>query len=280
MCFYWPISDWLRLLLLESIMSRKSFSMLDFIQKYHQEEACETALIQARWPSGPTCPKCGCSRVYRLRIRRSFQCAGCSHQVSLTVGTIMEHSKLPLTKWFLAMYLVSANKQSISATSLGKHWAISRVSATYLLHKIRSAMQRAHFKTWLSGLVCVDEGYVGGAISSPHESARSTIKKSPIIAMVEEQGRNQTGAIHMNRRCFWREKPVMGQFWIMFNKDRLFEPMAGTAIGKSIQKAINIAERKVDEGKQQSANLHWSTEPSVISKTGSMDVFVTHANVI
>ena len=82
--------------------------------------------------------------------------------------------------------------------SLGKHLAISRPSA--LLHKIRSAMQQAHFKTWLSGLVCVDEGYVGGALSSPHESARSTIKKSPISAMVEERGPNQTGLFTSNQR--------------------------------------------------------------------------------
>ena len=71
-------------------------------------------------------------------------------------------------------------------------------------------MQRAHFKTWLSGLVCVDEGYVGGAISSPHESARSTIKKSPIIAMVEEQGRNQTGAIHIEPALFLTREACHG----------------------------------------------------------------------
>lgn len=94
--------------------------------------------------------------------------------------------------------------------SLGKHLAISRPSATYLLHKIRSAMQQAHFKTWLSGLVCVDEGYVGGAISSPHESARSTIKKSPIIAMVEERGPNQTGAIHIEPALFLTQEDCHG----------------------------------------------------------------------
>ena len=94
--------------------------------------------------------------------------------------------------------------------SLGKHLAISRPSATYLLHKMRSAMQQAHFKTWLRGLVCVDEGYVGGALSSPHESARSTIKKSPISAMVEERGPNQTGAIHIEPALFLTQEDCHG----------------------------------------------------------------------
>ena len=52
-----------------------TFSIIDFIRKFHDEEACETALTEARWPSGPLCTKCGCSRVYRLRIRRAFQCS-------------------------------------------------------------------------------------------------------------------------------------------------------------------------------------------------------------
>ena len=71
-----------------------TFSMIDFIRKFHDEEACETALTKARWPFGPICPKCGCSRVYRLRIRRAFQCSPCSNQVSLTAGTIIEHRKI------------------------------------------------------------------------------------------------------------------------------------------------------------------------------------------
>ena len=81
-----------------------TFSMIDFIQKFHDEEACETALTKARWPFGPICPQCGCSRVYRLRIRRAFQCSPCSNQVSLTAGTIMEHRKISRTKWFRALY--------------------------------------------------------------------------------------------------------------------------------------------------------------------------------
>ena len=52
-----------------------TFSMIDFIRKFHDEETCETALTEARWPSGPICTQCGCSRVYRLRIRRAFQCS-------------------------------------------------------------------------------------------------------------------------------------------------------------------------------------------------------------
>lgn len=183
-------------------MSHIQLSLLDFMQRYHDEDACVTAFIRARWPNGPKCPKCGCEHAYRMRTRRIFQCSDCKHQMSITAGTILHGSKLPLAKWFLAFYLVGSNKQGISALSLGKHLGISRVSAWHLLHKIRSAMKESHLKTMLNGLVCVDEGYVGGGIKSPHESARSTKRKSPIIALVEERSPNRSGSIHIETSLF------------------------------------------------------------------------------
>lgn len=178
-------------------MRYKPLSMHDFVQRYHDEESCVAALIRMRWPDGTRCPKCRGERLHRMSTRRCLQCSRCRTQLSITAGTILEATKLPLRKWFLALYLVASNKQGISAMSLGKHIGISRVSAWHMLHKIRSAMGERDLFYRLQGRVCVDEGYVGGGIQSANQSARSVERKSPIIAMVEERGPNQTGYIHI-----------------------------------------------------------------------------------
>jgi len=183
-------------------MSYKALSMHDFVQQYHSEEACLQGLITARWPAGATCRKCGSNRMHRLRTRRCLQCSRCRAQLSITGGTIFQATKLPLRKWFLALYLVASNKQGITSMSLAKHIGISRVSSWHMLHKIRSAMGERDLFYRLQGRVCVDEGYVGGDIQSPNQSARSVERKSPIIAMVEERGTNQTDFIHIEPARF------------------------------------------------------------------------------
>lgn len=132
-----------------------------------------------------------------MRTRRCYQCSGCGRQTSITAGTVFHHAKLPLRTWFLAIYLIASNKQGISAISLSKHIDCSRVTAWHLLHKFRKAMKERDLFYVLKGRVCVDEAYVGGEISHPNQSARSTEKKSPIIVAVEERGPNQTGFVHI-----------------------------------------------------------------------------------
>lgn len=178
-------------------MPYQSLSLAEFSQVYTSDAACLAAIAQRRWPQGFVCPKCKQSGGSRMRTRRCYQCSSCGTQTSITAGTVFHHAKLPLTKWFLAIYLIASNKQGISALSLSKHIDCSRVTAWHLLHKFRKAMKDRDRFYVLRDHVCVDEAYVGGEISSPHQSARSTEKKSPIIVAVEEWGPNQTGFIHI-----------------------------------------------------------------------------------
>ena len=86
--------------------------------------------------------------------------------------------------------------------SLGKHLAISRPSATYLLHKIRSAMQQAHFKTWLSGLVCVDEGYVGELFQVHMNQHVQRLKSHQLAQWLKSGDRTKLGLFTSNQRSF------------------------------------------------------------------------------
>jgi transposase-like protein len=110
----------------------------EFIQLYGTEENCEAALEQARWPEGFRCPRCEC-KDYRLihgRRHKRYQCRSCRHQATLTAGTILEATKLPLTTWFLAFYLVGQAKTDISSLALRRHLGVKYRTAWLVHNKI------------------------------------------------------------------------------------------------------------------------------------------------
>ena len=93
------------------IQFQPGMSMFEFFQQFGTEAQCEAALEHARWPQGFRCPRCGGAAHCVLRVgRRTFQCNACRHQASLIAGTLFEGTKLALTVWFLAIYLVSQAK--------------------------------------------------------------------------------------------------------------------------------------------------------------------------
>jgi len=142
-------------------------SLLEFCQKYGTESACEQALFNLKWPEGYKCPKCGFDRYTIIRGRRLplYQCPLCRCQTAATVGTIMECTKLPLTKWFLALYFVATNKDGISEMALAKYIGVTLKTAWGVLHKIRAAMGSRDSLYKLSGPVEMDEAFFGGKAS-------------------------------------------------------------------------------------------------------------------
>ena len=88
-----------------------------FLHRYGDESKCEDAVEKQRWPKGYACAGCGHRGHYVVRHGRvkTFQCIACRSQVTLTSGTIFHGSKLPLTKWFQAMYFLTQSKNNVSA---------------------------------------------------------------------------------------------------------------------------------------------------------------------
>src|ERR1700731_4781604 len=73
-------------------------SLIEFQQRFGDEAACAEYLVAARWPDGFVCPGCGGGKAWRLETKAwTYECASCGRQSSVTAGTIMHHSKLPLT---------------------------------------------------------------------------------------------------------------------------------------------------------------------------------------
>jgi transposase-like protein len=90
-------------------------TLRQFQSDFATEEACQAYLAACRWPDGFICPRCGHRRAYELAYERRRQCAGCRHQVSLTAGTVLHRTKIPLTHWFWAAYLMTTDKRGVSA---------------------------------------------------------------------------------------------------------------------------------------------------------------------
>ena len=114
------------------------------------------------------------------------QCAKCHHQASVTAGTIFEHTKLPLPKWYAAIYLMSSDKGGISATRLAHMIGVTWRSAQRMLRKLRTAMGDRDERYRLRGLVeVVDDAFIGGKRSG--KRGRGAAGKTPVLVAVEHR---------------------------------------------------------------------------------------------
>jgi ISXO2-like transposase domain/Transposase zinc-ribbon domain len=133
-------------------------SLPEFERRFPDEAACAEWLLERRWEHGFACPGCGHDGYWRLgRKVLTLQCRACRRETSVTAGTLMHRSHLPLRVWFTAAWLVATHKNGMSARQLGQQLGLgSYKSAWLLLQKLRAAMV-APDRSPLSGLVEVDE---------------------------------------------------------------------------------------------------------------------------
>lgn len=119
---------------------RNNLSENEFLRQFGDENQCLDALYKWRWPHGFRCPHCGHDRCCQLTLRKLQQCNRCRRQTSVTAGTIFDSTKLPLTAWFLGMYLMSRDRQGASAMTLHRHLGISYNAASRMKRKLKQAM--------------------------------------------------------------------------------------------------------------------------------------------
>jgi transposase-like protein len=167
------------------VQFQPGLSMPEFLRLFGTEAQCEAALEQARWPEGFRCPHCGQGAHYVLRIgtRKSFQCCACRRQTSLIAGTLFQGTKLALTVWFLAIYLISQAKTGLSALALKRYLGVSYPTAWLVHHKLMQAMVEREAGYVLSGKVEVDDAYLGGELSGG-TAGRGSENKVPFVAAV------------------------------------------------------------------------------------------------
>jgi transposase-like protein len=167
------------------IQFQPGMSIPEFVRCFGTEAQCTQALMKSRWPDGFYCPRCGQCEHYVVGhgARKLFQCNGCRYQSSLTAGSLMEHTKLPLTTWFLAIYLISQAKTGLSSLALKRQLGVSYPTAWLMQQKIAHAMAQREAAHQLGGIVQLDDAYLGGERAGG-KPGRGSENKVPFVAAV------------------------------------------------------------------------------------------------
>jgi transposase-like protein len=156
------------------------------IAEYGDEDSCRVYLEKLRWPAGVQCPRDRKNATW-LANQKVWECNSCHYQFTVRVGTVLQDSKLPLTKWLIAAFLIAESKKGMSANQLRRILGTTYKTAWYLSHRIREAMVAASDERPIGGVVEVDETYVGGK-PRYHKRSYSNKSKAMVLGAVSRGG--------------------------------------------------------------------------------------------
>jgi hypothetical protein len=167
-----------------------------FMARFGTDQQCREYLFKARWPDGFRCAACGHADAYALKTKIVYECVACGKQHSLLAGTIFEQTKTGLSRWFLAIYLVTSSKRGISAMELKRQMGFASYGTAWTwLHKSRKAMLRPERKP-LARQVEADETYVGAP--RPGKPGRGAAGQA-LVAGAVETGRGKAKGRRLGR---------------------------------------------------------------------------------
>lgn len=170
-------------------------NLIDVQKTFADENVCKSHLEKLRWNGKPVCPHCNSKNPYKTN--RGYKCSNpeCYKKFSVTVGTFFENTKIQLSKWFIAMYLVTSHKKGLSSMQLSKDIDVSQKTAWFMLHRIRLMLSGGHIEL-LEGIVEADETFIGGQNKNRHKhkrventQGRSLQDKVPVIGLYERGGK-------------------------------------------------------------------------------------------
>jgi hypothetical protein len=189
------------------VQFQPGLSMAAFMDRYGSDEQCEAALVQSRWPSGFVCPLCDCghSSSFRRQGLLYFQCSACRHQCSVLSGTIFEATKLGLSRWFLAMHLLTQAKNNVAALELMRHLGVCYKTAWLIKHKLMEVMLVREHGRQLDGRVEIDDAYLGGERSGG-KRGRGSENKVPFVAAVQTTPDGQPQFACLRQQPFTNEE--------------------------------------------------------------------------
>ncbi|MES2428611.1 MAG: IS1595 family transposase [Bacteroidota bacterium] len=148
---------------------------------FQDKSTCIEYLTQLRWAGKPKCAFCDHDHVYELKgANKRYKCAKCRKQFSAIKGTIFENSTVPLSKWFMAIFILSTHRKGISSVQVARDIGVTQKSAWFMMQRVRNAFKMQSFsysKLGSTNPVEADETYIGGKPSNMHKKKREQIEK-------------------------------------------------------------------------------------------------------
>jgi transposase-like protein len=206
-------------------MENEHLNLSNIAAHFSDPEKAREFLEAQRWPEGPICPHCGeLNNAYRLEPKESkkgkhvrkgvWKCGGCREQFTVTVGTIFADSHIPLNKWLFAIHLLCSSKKGMSSHQLHRMLGVTYKSAWFMSHRIRYAMTQEPLSSKLTGVIEVDETYIGGKLrTGTQRGDRRTDRpagianKAAVVSVLQRDGRVQSR--HVEKVTAENLKPML-----------------------------------------------------------------------
>lgn len=232
-------------------------NLLNFGERFPDEETCRLYLKGQRENQGITCKKCGCEKHYWFEKMEIWKCAECSTRMSLRSGTIMEKSHIPVRTWFMCIHLMTSTKKSFSALEMQRQLGIKRYEPVwYMMQKVRKSMGKRDNKYQLHGNIEVDDAFfeivdvkevdeLGNKKDDKKElkRGRGSDKQTKVLVMVESEPNPKQTNPHKKNRS-------MG-----FVKMVTMDDLSSKGINYEINKAIDSKSTVITDGYRSFAKL-------------------------
>ena len=171
----------------------KEKSLIHFLMKQFPDEgSAEQYLVEKRWGGKIICPYCNGNKICKVNAKQPYKCSPCNTKFSVKTNTFMHNSAIPIRCWLLVMFFMAKSKQGISSRELGEILDIRQPTIWSMAQRIRNACTQEGI---LSGTTEADETHIGGKEKNKHRSQKHKVPKSPVVGIMERNGRVKAKAM-------------------------------------------------------------------------------------
>jgi transposase-like protein len=256
-------------------------------QRFSDPAACLAFLEKARWPDGPVCPGCGvinhASRITTLPGR--FTCLDCGKRFSVTAGTPMHSTHLPICTWIIAMYLIASSSKGISSLKLSSLLGLQYRTTWHLTHRIRAMMDRD--PELLKGTVELDETYMGARrlrrLNKPQPPAPIPLFDEPKVeepAKVDRRRKRKAGRGTDKPMAFTAvaRGGLLKFSWVASHGTRDFRPLVHAQVDPSAIIATDELPAYLAIGRQQAGHIRVNHSAGEFVRKDERTGLLAHCN--